>query len=82
VIRGFSECQKSPTVEQEAAVNQRYEKSVQYVGIDLHRRRSVVVRMDGEGDVVDCVRIDNSVEGLVGEVAKAGAGAEVAVEAT
>ena len=63
-------------------MNQRYEKSVQYVGIDLHRRRSVVVRMDGEGVVVDCVRIDNSVEGLVGEVAKAGPGAEVAVEAT
>lgn len=63
-------------------MNQRYEKSVQHVGIDLHRRRSVVVRMDGEGEVVDCVRIDNSVPNLVAEVAKAGPGAEVAVEAT
>jgi transposase len=68
--------------EYEAAVNQHYEKSVQYVGIDLHRRCSVVLRMDGEGEVVDCVRIDNSVPNLVAEVAKAGPGAEVAVEAT
>ena len=63
-------------------MNQRYEKCRQYVGIDLHRRRSVVVRMHGEGEVVDCVRIDNSVPNLVAEVAKAGAGAQVAVEAT
>ncbi len=52
------------------------------MGIDLHRRRRVVLRMDGEGEVVDCVRIDNSVPNLVAEVAKAGPGAEVAVEAT
>ena len=63
-------------------MNQRYEKCRQYVGIDLHRRRSVVVRMDGEGEVVDCVRIDNSVPALLAEVAKAGPGAPVAVEAT
>ena len=63
-------------------MNQRYEKSCQYVGIDLHRRRSVVLRMDGEGEVLDCVRIDNSVPALVEQVAKAGAGAPVAVEAT
>ena len=63
-------------------MNQRYEKCRQYVGIDLHRRRSVVLRMDGEGEVVDCVRIDNSVPALVAEVGKAGAGAQVAVEAT
>ena len=49
-------------------MNQRYEKCRQYVGIDLHRRRSVVLRMDGEGEVVDCVRIDNSVPNLVGEL--------------
>ena len=63
-------------------MNQRYEKCRQYVGIDRHRRRSVVLRMDGEGEVVDCVRIDNLVPNLVAEVAKAGPGAEVAVEAT
>jgi len=54
-------------------VNQRYDTCRQYVGIDLHRRRSVVLRMDGEGEVVDSVRIDNSVPNLVAEVAKAGA---------
>lgn len=63
-------------------MNQRYEKSRQYVGIDLHRRRSVIVRMNGEGEVLDCVRIENSVPALVEQVAKAGVGAPVAVEAT
>jgi hypothetical protein len=55
-------------------VNQRYEKSQQYVGIDLHRRRSVIVRMDGEGEVLECVRVDNSVPALIEEVGKAGPG--------
>ncbi len=63
-------------------MNQRYEKSRQYVGIDLHRRRSVIVRMDGEGEVLECVRIENSVPALIEAVGKAGAGAPVAVEAT
>jgi len=63
-------------------VNTRYERSRQYVGIDLHRRRSVIVRLDGEGEVLDCVQIENSVPALVGEVGKAGVGAPVAVEAT
>ena len=34
-------------------MNTRYEKSRQYVGIDLHRRRSVIVRLDGEGEVLE-----------------------------
>src|SRR5437899_10910852 len=68
--------------EQEAAVNQRYEKSCQYVGIDLHHRRSVVLRMDGEGEVLECVRIENSLCALLAEVAKAGPGAPVGVEGT
>jgi transposase len=63
-------------------VNQRYEKSCQYVGIDLHRRRSVIVRMHGEGEVVECVRIENSIPALLEQVGKAGASALVAVEAT
>jgi hypothetical protein len=29
------------------------------VGIDLHRRRSVIVRMTGEGEVLEVVRIVN-----------------------
>ncbi len=63
-------------------MNQRYEKSRQYVGIDLHRRRSVIVRMDGEGEVLEVVRVDNSEPALVDQVAKAGPGAPVAIEAT
>src|SRR5215207_2811037 len=35
------------------------EHQQQYVGIDLHRRRSVIVRMTGEGKVVEVVRIVN-----------------------
>jgi len=63
-------------------VNQRYEKSRQYVGIDLHRRRSVIVRLDGEGEVLECVQIENSVPALIEEVGKAGVGAPVAIEVT
>ena len=63
-------------------MNQRYEKSRQYVGIDLHRRRSVVVRLDGEGEVVEAVQLENSVPALVDAVGRAGPGAPVAVEAT
>jgi hypothetical protein len=39
VFRGSSDYQ-CPHGEREAAVNQRYEKSRQYVGVDLHRRRT------------------------------------------
>jgi hypothetical protein len=31
----------------------------QYVGIDLHRRRSVIVRMTPDGEQLGWVRIDN-----------------------
>jgi predicted NBD/HSP70 family sugar kinase len=32
----------------------------QYVGIDLHRRRSVIVRMDKDGNKLSCVRLPNN----------------------
>ena len=54
----------------------------QYVGIDLHRRRSVIYRMDAAGKKLDCVGIDNDPLRLAEEVAKASPGAEVVVEAT
>ena len=54
----------------------------QYVGIDLHRRRSVIYRMDQDGNRLDCTRIDNEPDRLLAEVAKAGPGAEVILEAT
>ena len=37
----------------------RYEGQ-QYVGIDLHRRRSVVVRMTDGGELLEAVQIANS----------------------
>ena len=36
----------------------------QFVGIDLHRRRSVIVRTTESGEVLESVRILNDVEGL------------------
>lgn len=53
-----------------------------YVGIDLHRRRSVIVRTDGDGERREVVRIDNDPITLAAEVAKAGEGPEVVLEAT
>jgi transposase len=54
----------------------------QYVGIDLHRRRSVIYRMDAEGEKLECVRIDNDPVTLLEVVSKAGPDAEVVIEAT
>lgn len=54
----------------------------QYVGIDLHRRRSVIVRMDEAGNVLGEARIDNDPMALAAEVAEAGDSPEVAIEAT
>lgn len=53
----------------------------QYVGIDLHRRRSVIVRMTPEGEKLDVVRIDNDAMALSLELAKAGPDPEVVLEA-
>ena len=54
----------------------------QYVGIDLHRRRSVIVQRDAHGELVSTVRIDNDPIALAAEVAKAGEHPEVVIEAT
>jgi transposase len=54
----------------------------QYVGIDLHRRRSVLVRMTPEGEKLDVVRIENDPVALSLELAKAGPDPEVVLEAT
>ena len=53
-----------------------------YVGIDLHRRRSVIVVMDKAGETVSMTRIGNDPVALASAVAAAGPEAEVAVEAT
>lgn len=54
----------------------------QYVGIDLHRRRSVIVHKNEEGEVLSTRRIDNDPLNLAAAVADAGANAEVILEAT
>ena len=54
----------------------------QVVGIDLHRRRSVIVRMTEAGERLGCVRIDNDPLVLAAEMAKAGEHPEVVLEAT
>ncbi|HEV3379949.1 MAG TPA: IS110 family transposase [Trebonia sp.] len=53
----------------------------QVVGIDLHRRRTVIVRMTGDGRKLEIVRIANSPQALRREIAKAGQRPEVVVEA-
>jgi transposase len=55
----------------------------QVVGIDLHRRRSVLVRMDADtGRRLETVRIDNDPVALAQQIAKAGEAPEVVLEAT
>ena len=67
-----------PSATEETPVEQQR----QYVGIDLHRRRSVIVRMTEGGEVLECVRIVNDPVALSLELAKAGPDPEVALEAT
>jgi transposase len=54
----------------------------EYVGIDLHRRRSVIYRMDEAGEKFDCVRINNDSVWLAQEVGKSPKGSHVVIEAT
>jgi len=54
----------------------------QFVGIDLHRRRSVMVRMDAAGEVLSAFQIINHPEILAGVIAEAGEAPEVVLEAT
>jgi len=53
----------------------------QYVGIDLHRRRSVIVRMNEDGEELSTVRIENDPIALSMAVAEAGPNPEVVLEA-
>jgi hypothetical protein len=54
----------------------------QFVGIDLHRRRTVLVRTTEGGDVLEAVRILNDVDSLNAVMARAGEDPEVVLEAT
>jgi hypothetical protein len=54
----------------------------QIVGMDLHRRRSVLVRMTETGEQLETVRISNDPEYLRQVMVRAGEAPEVVLEAT
>ncbi|MEU6889991.1 transposase [Streptomyces viridosporus] len=54
----------------------------QIVGMDLHRNRSVLLRMTPQGERLERMRIDNSPAALQAEIAKAGPHPQVVSEAT
>jgi transposase len=54
----------------------------QFVGIDLHRRRSVIVRTTAGGEVLETARIVNDGDRLTAVMARAGESPEVVLEAT
>ena len=53
----------------------------QVVGMDLHRRRSVLVRMTEDGRKLETVRITNSPAALRAVIARAGKNPRVVIEA-
>ena len=54
----------------------------EYVGIDFHRRRSVVVRVSAAGERLSVVRVDNDPVAIAAAVGEAGPSPEVVIEAT
>ena len=62
-------------------MNEFYEGQ-QFVGMDLHRRRSVLVRMTETGEHLETVRILNDRDVLAEVMSRAGESPEVVLEAT
>jgi hypothetical protein len=54
----------------------------EYVGIDLHRRRSVIVRKNADGELLSKTRIVNDPAEMMRAVGEAGPEPEVVLEAT
>ncbi len=54
----------------------------QFVGIDLHRRRTVIVRQTDAGERLGVCRIVNEPMALAAEIGAAGECPEVVLEAT
>jgi len=54
----------------------------QYVAIDLHKRRSLIVRADENGERLETIRIDNDPVTFAQVIAAAGEDPEVVLEAT
>src|SRR5256714_13339148 len=71
----------SPPGIREAPMETAYDGR-QVVGMDLHRRRSVLVRMTEDGRKLGTVRITSSPAALRAEIAKAGEHPRVVLEAT
>jgi hypothetical protein len=63
-------------------VRQQEYAGQQFVGMDLHRRRSVIVRMSDRGEVLENVQILNDVESLTRVIDRCGEAPEVVLEAT
>lgn len=53
----------------------------QLVGIDLHRRRSVIARTTEAGDTLEAVRISNDLDLLAAVMSRAGEAPQVVLEA-
>jgi hypothetical protein len=52
----------------------------QYVGVDFHRRRSVIVRLSAAGEKLSSVRVANDPLAIAATVAEAGPDREVVIE--
>jgi hypothetical protein len=64
-----------------SALDQEYDGR-QFVGIDLHRARSVIVRTTETGDVLEAVQIPNTPLALAQVMTRAGEHPEVVLEST
>jgi hypothetical protein len=53
------------------------EQQPRYVGIDFHRRRSVIVHKNAAGEILETVHLDNDPAAFAAELAKAGEHPEV-----
>src|SRR5947209_9455412 len=71
----------SPPGNREAPMETAYDGR-QIVGMDLHRRRSVLVRMTEDGRRLGTAKITNSPQGLRAQIARAGKSPKVVLEAT
>lgn len=86
--KGTSSRREAPRVEKlglTKATPRRRKKvpvSREYVGIDLHRRRSVIVRKNADGELLSKVHIDNDPLAMAEAVAAAGPNPDVVLEAT
>ena len=54
----------------------------EYVGVDLHRRRSVIYRMNAAGEQLSCVRVPNEPAVFAEAISAAAPGSDVVIEAT